>query len=79
MTGPQDGGKKQVAKCLNILGEQIIDLENLSDRYKYSQDSLDTVLFNKFIGNLSIWKYHIYFCFTLKFRIQNRKNSLGCL
>ena len=50
MTGPQDGGKKQVAKCLNILGEQIIDLENLSDRYKYSQDSLDTVLFNKFIG-----------------------------
>ena len=50
MTGPQDGGKKQVAKCLNILGEQIIDLENLSDRYKYSQDSLDTVLFNTFLG-----------------------------
>ena len=56
MTGPRDGGKKQVAKCLNILGQQIIDLENLSDRYKYSQDSLDTVLFNTFLGEAS-WDF----------------------
>ena len=52
MTGPRDGGKKQIVKCLNILGEQIIDLENLSDLYKHSQDSLDTALFNKFLGEI---------------------------
>ena len=50
LTGSQAGGKKQLVKCLKILEEQVLDLENLSDKYKYSQDLFETILFNKFLG-----------------------------
>ena len=57
ITGPRRGGRTQLVKALEILKEQLIDLQDLADKYKYSQDLLETVLFNTFLGTENITRY----------------------
>ena len=76
VTGPRDGGKFQLVKCLNILQEQIIDLQDLKQRYQYSPAFLETVLFNKLLGIKKI----IGTTFgILLLRFPERQNNLGGL
>ena len=58
LTGPKTKGKWQMIKILSELGEQVLNLESLSEQFSYSQDYFETVLFNKFFSydlNQNLW------------------------
>ena len=47
VTGPKTHGKEELIKILTNSGQQIINLENLSEIFSYSQEYFETILFNK--------------------------------
>ena len=58
LTGPKTKGKWQMINILSELGEQVLNLESLSEQFSYSQDYFETVLFNKFFSydlNQNLW------------------------
>ena len=58
LTGPKTKGKWQMINILSELGEQVLNLESLSEQVSYSQDYFETVLFNKFFSydlNQNLW------------------------
>ena len=48
VTGPKTYGKDEIVNILTNSGKQIINLENLSKIFSYSQEYFETILFNKF-------------------------------
>ena len=47
VTGPPTYGKEELIKIITNSGQQIINLENLSKIFSYSQEYFETILFNK--------------------------------
>ena len=47
VTGPKTYGKDGIVNILTNSGQQIINLENLSKIFSYSQEFFETILFNK--------------------------------
>ena len=48
VTGPKTHGKDELTNILTNSGQQIINLESLSEIFSYSQEYFETILFNKF-------------------------------
>ena len=61
ITGPPSDGKKQLIDFLCEFGEQVVDLEHLSQIYRFSQEFFETNLFNLFLSFNS--KETIWFIF----------------